>query len=300
MRPERPNLTAFVLTSVLVALKRHKRWGALVPDDAIPAYRACLSECMRRDSRLAMIARVPRRPRLWLVERLVAPGYALHMALRKQAVEACARAEIAAGVRQIVVLGAGLDALSLRLSREFPQLHCFELDMPATQQMKQAALSHLKNTLPPNLHFIPCNLALMPLAQVMQSATCFTLNAPTLFIAEGLSMYLTEAENRAWLADCRALAGAGAKVVFTAIEDLKRKRPGEAVRDQMLKKTGDRFAWALARERMSEFLQSCGFSLMEVKAYAELQKPYRTLKKTATLEKAGGEHVFYAVTSSSA
>jgi O-methyltransferase involved in polyketide biosynthesis len=48
------------------------------------------------------------------------PGIVRHWMLRKRWIESRVRARIAAGASQVVVLGAGLDTLGVRLASELP------------------------------------------------------------------------------------------------------------------------------------------------------------------------------------
>ena len=78
-----------------------------------------------------MIARVTERPEGRLLR--------LFIAMRSRFAEDCALRSIGAGVRQVVVLGAGLDTFAYRLEpRE--GLQVFELDRPATQRDKRRRL----------------------------------------------------------------------------------------------------------------------------------------------------------------
>ncbi len=58
------------------------------------------------------------------------------------------------GVRQVVVLGAGLDTLGLRSLHADKRLRVFEADRPATQQWKQACLRKANLAIPDGLSFV--------------------------------------------------------------------------------------------------------------------------------------------------
>jgi methyltransferase (TIGR00027 family) len=60
---------------------------------------------------------------------------------------------VARGVRQYVVLGAGLDTFACR--NPYPDLQVFEVDFPDTQVWKRARLRHAGLEIPPSLHFAP-------------------------------------------------------------------------------------------------------------------------------------------------
>ncbi len=67
-------------------------------------------------------------------------GLRLFIAMRSRFAEDAARCAIERGVRQILVLGAGLDTFAYRLAAN-DRLRVFELDHPATQRDKRARLA---------------------------------------------------------------------------------------------------------------------------------------------------------------
>ncbi len=69
--------------------------------------------------------------------RLVSGGLLDHVALRTRAIDVALIAELAKGARQLVILGAGLDARAYRL-QELRDAAVFEVDHPATQALKRA------------------------------------------------------------------------------------------------------------------------------------------------------------------
>jgi methyltransferase (TIGR00027 family) len=114
------------------------------------------------------------------------------------------------GVRQYVLLGAGLDTFAHR--NPHPGLQIFEVDHPATQQWKrQLALS---NGLPdPScLHYVPVDFEHQDLAQ--QLAICgLDFTAPTVFAWLGVVLYLTHQAFRTTL-DLIARFPEGSGVIF--------------------------------------------------------------------------------------
>lgn len=78
-----------------------------------------------------------RRPGLHQGLRLLSLGLLDQIALRTRAIDVALLAELESGTRQLVILGAGLDARAFRI----PQLAdtvVFEVDHPATQPLKRA------------------------------------------------------------------------------------------------------------------------------------------------------------------
>ncbi|WP_174940097.1 SAM-dependent methyltransferase [Burkholderia lata] len=106
------------------------------------------------------------------------------------------------GVRQYVVLGAGLDTSAYR--RPDAPGRVFEVDLPATQAWKQARLREAGIAVPPSLQFVPVDFERVGLAEGLARAG-FDADAPALFSWLGVTMYLDEAaviETLRFIAGC--------------------------------------------------------------------------------------------------
>jgi len=114
---------------------------------------------------------------------------------------------VAAGVRQYVLLGAGLDTFAYR--NPCPQLRVFEVDHPATQQWKRELLQQSAISIPESLRFTPVDFERESLAAKLQSVG-FDPDAPAFFAWLGVVHYLTRDAFRATLDFIRARpAGSG-------------------------------------------------------------------------------------------
>jgi methyltransferase (TIGR00027 family) len=95
---------------------------------------------------------------------------------------------VAAGVRQYVLLGAGLDTFAYR--NPYAGLRVFEVDHPATQQWKHALLQKNGIAIPPTAIYTPVDFESQSLAA--QLAQCgFDSQAPAFFAWLGVVPYLT-------------------------------------------------------------------------------------------------------------
>jgi methyltransferase (TIGR00027 family) len=99
---------------------------------------------------------------------------------------------VAAGIRQYVVLGAGLDTFAYRNPHDATGLRVFEVDHPSTQQWKRSCLAEAGIPLSENLTFAPVDFEHGTLAQGLAEAG-FRTDLPTCFSWLGVTMYLTEA-----------------------------------------------------------------------------------------------------------
>ncbi len=112
----------------------------------------------------------------------------LFFAARARFAEDTVAAAIAAGVRQVVILGAGLDTFAYRNPRQ--DLRVFEVDYPATQAWKRERLAATGIDRPETLTFVPVDFETQTLAAGLESAG-FKRTDPAVFVWLGVVFYLT-------------------------------------------------------------------------------------------------------------
>jgi len=138
-------------------------------------------------------------------------GLRLFIALRSRFAEEAAHAAIARGVRQIVVLGAGLDTFAYRLQAP-AGLSVFEVDHPATQAEKRRRLKAARVAAPAHLAFVGCDFERQAFIDALATAG-FNANRPSFIFWLGVTAYLSPEAVFATLAAVAALPG-GAEIVF--------------------------------------------------------------------------------------
>jgi|GEM_PF-639180 len=194
------------------------------------------------------------------------PGMFAHYVARKVFIEAQVRADIHQGARQIVVIAGGFDTLAVRLAREFPSLPVVEIDHPATQAAKRAALEDL-GQLPGNLTLVPADLEKTSLESSL-TAGGVSQSVRTIYVLEGVLMYLT-AENVVSL--FRSLASHGdaksdnSACVFTCMAP---RTDGHIAFEggqvtlvaAWLGMQKERFLWGLPSDRAAEFFAATGWT----------------------------------------
>src|SRR5580698_9525375 len=110
------------------------------------------------------------------------------MAARSRYAEDELATAVAHGVRQYVVLGAGLDTFAYR--NPHAGLRVFEVDHPATQLWKREQLQAAGISIPPSLTFIPIDFERQTLADGLGQAG-FKRDAAAFFSWLGVTPYLT-------------------------------------------------------------------------------------------------------------
>jgi methyltransferase (TIGR00027 family) len=138
-------------------------------------------------------------------------GMRMFIAVRSRFAEDALAAAVDRGVRQLVVLGAGLDTYAYR-SPFGERLRVFEVDHPATQAWKRERLADAAIAVPDTLVFAPVDFERQTLAEGL-SAAGFDPLRQTFFTWLGVVPYLTEAAVWSTLTFIASVKG-GAHVVF--------------------------------------------------------------------------------------
>jgi methyltransferase (TIGR00027 family) len=139
----------------------------------------------------------------------------LFIAARSRFSEDTLAKAVSRGVRQAVILGAGLDTFSLRNPHADQGLRVFEVDYPATQLWKQARLQQAGLAMPASLTFAPIDFERQSLSDGLTAAG-FRPDRPAYFQWLGVVPYLTR---EAIVSTLDFVAGIpGSEVVFDYTE----------------------------------------------------------------------------------
>jgi len=138
-------------------------------------------------------------------------GLRFFVAMRSRFAEDCARRAIADGVRQVLVLGAGLDTFAYRLEAH-DGLRVFELDHPATQRDKRRRLAAASIVAPPHVGYVPHDFEHGSMTASLEAGGLDTQRR-SFVLWLGVTPYLTEDAVYATLSELARFSG-GAEVVF--------------------------------------------------------------------------------------
>ncbi len=123
-------------------------------------------------------------------ESLISRGTRAFVAVRSRYAEDRLHIAVDRGVRQYVVLGAGLDTFAYRNPYPEGVLHVFEVDHPATQSWKSARIEDAVIPIPPTLTFSPVDFENQTLVEGLLDAG-FDTGVSTFFSWLGVTMYLS-------------------------------------------------------------------------------------------------------------
>ena len=118
----------------------------------------------------------------------------------------------AAGARQVVILGAGLDTRAFRLP--WPDGgHCFELDLPPVLDFKERVLAGSGAEPRCRRTLLAADLLGDWPSALLEAG--FAREIPTVWLAEGLFIYFSQAENDRIMAEIGALSTVGDRLAIT-------------------------------------------------------------------------------------
>ena len=184
---------------------------------------------------------------------------------------------LAGDTPQVVVLGAGFDTRAWRL-KALHDATVFEVDHPDTQRTKRAVVERLRPAARARdaVRFVPTDFHLGRLSAAMATAG-YDSAAPTLFLWEGTTNYLTADAVDATLRWCAA-AAAGSHLVFTYIDEDVLTDPGRYHgADRVLAavgRTGERMTFGLPPATLGTYLADRGLTLVSDEGAATFRRHF--------------------------
>jgi methyltransferase (TIGR00027 family) len=194
---------------------------------------------------------------------------------------------------QIVLLGAGFDTRALRFASQSRGTKVFELDVATTQQPKIDILNRKGITLPEELSFVPIDFNRDSLLEVLTAAG-YQEKQRSLFIWEGVTMYLDPEAVDSTLLFIRDSAPADSRVVFDYIyaSVLRRENRyyGEAEICETVSRAGESWTFGLEEGQVEGFLAERGFEIVAHYAPGDLEQAYLTAEDGTRFGRINGTH----------
>jgi methyltransferase (TIGR00027 family) len=217
----------------------------------------------------------------------------LFTAARSRIAEDVLSKAVEQGVRQVVILGAGLDTFALR-NPHASRISIFEVDHPATQAWKRQRLVEAELVPPPWLTFVPVDFERDDLQQKLKSAG-FQRTSVTFFTWLGVVPYLTHDAIGGTLDYMASIQNS--EVVFDYME------PPEAFseeirgvvteRTEQLEKAEERWASSFEPAGIAAILRAHGFCDIEDIGFQQIASRFgRDVQGLATGQ--AGVHVVHA------
>lgn len=202
------------------------------------------------------------------------------------------------GVRQYVILGAGLDTFAQRAPENMSSLRIFEVDQPGTQEWKRRRLLDLGFGIPENLQFVSVNFEAGDLWWDKLMKNGFDSTKPAVVASAGVSLYLTEEANTATLSQVAALAS-GSSLVMTFYLPLELIEPADQPLQKMVqeraKAAGTPFLSFFSPSGIKTLALKTGFKMVEHFSRRQIIQRYFAERRDGLLP-ASGEEFLVATT----
>jgi methyltransferase (TIGR00027 family) len=199
----------------------------------------------------------------WYVDKRM-PGARTSAIARTRLIDDRLREALGAGIRQVVILGAGFDCRSLRLPELNPAV-VFEVDHRDTFRAKRDCLDRIAQSARSSVRYVGIDFNRESLSNALNNAG-FDRLRPTVFLWEGVTNYLTDEAVDSVL-QVVATCEMGSQLIFTFVHagvlDGSVKFHGAERLIQDVSKVGEPWTFGIDPQNLSAFLNRRGFQLDE-------------------------------------
>ena len=196
------------------------------------------------------------------------------IAVRSRYAEEQLSLAVSRGIRQYVLLGAGLDTFAYR--NPYPDLRVFEVDHPATQAWKRQCLKAANIAVPANLRFAPVDFEKESWRERLCAAG-FAENEPAFFAWLGVTFYLAEDVVWSTLRLIRSLCAANCVVLDYMLSRDLLNEEDLAEHDAMARRVnaaGEPLRGLFDPREIRDRLQNIGFESVQDLGSGELNDRY--------------------------
>jgi methyltransferase (TIGR00027 family) len=187
-----------------------------------------------------------------------------HFELRTRAIDDVVSQAVERGTRQVILLGAGLDARAYRLS-SIASCTVYSVDHPDTQQVAQERFAPF-TPLARQLVWVPVVFGRDSLADALRHAR-FVSDEPAVVVWEGVTMYLPKPAAQATVHALSALLASGSTLALT-YRDAREVLVGPLA-GVMAGVVGESFKAAYLPRDIAALLESHSFALRSDEGHAE-------------------------------
>jgi methyltransferase (TIGR00027 family) len=247
-------------------------WGdRLVPESARDMFRKAALAGMDSDA----LRRAMASPDAIIDESLRRSRAYANVIMRTRFAEDALQLAVTRGIRQYVLIGAGFDSFALRRPAYAADLQIFEIDFPATQNLKLARIAECGLTLPESVHFIAADLSQETVAAALLRSP-FRSEVLTFFSWLGVTMYLTREANLETLKSIASCTPMASELVFTYFDERLFQAQSEAFRDmeKRVAAMGEPFLSGFNPGTLARDLGDCGLLLLEDLGGSEITAKY--------------------------
>jgi methyltransferase (TIGR00027 family) len=230
--------------------------------------------------------------RRFFMKRIAPPGIYEYVLARTKLLDSVFVDALERGFPQVVILGAGMDTRALRFKNKNKGTKVFELDLPITQHPKLDILNRKRVTLPEKLVFIPIDFNKQSLAEALLAAG-YQENVLSLFLWEGVTMYLTAEAVDSTLAFIRNSTAEGSIVVFDYLYASVLRREGRHYGEEIsdtVSSAGENYTFGIEEGDIEGFLSERGFRVISHHSPSDLEREFLTADDGTFFGRINGTH----------
>ena len=255
----------------------HRAVESMKPENERICYDPIAKNFMSTSARLIGKSRFLMNIAMWYASERPWPGEMGTVVARTRYIDDYVDACIQNGIQQLVILGAGFDSRAYRISGLAGKVKVFELDWPETQELKIGKIKRIFGVLPEHVVYVPIDFNKEKLDQKLPQSG-YDRGIKTLFIWEGVTMYLTAEGVDETLAFVYGNSGEGSSIVFDYLQysdeydpdGLKMLRKCE----ETVRKRCEPWTFGLQRGAIEGFLTQRGFHQVVNATAKDLKSSY--------------------------
>jgi len=229
-----------------------------------------------------------------LFARMAAPkGIYEYVIARTKYIDAVFKRALAKKFDQIMIFGAGFDTRALRFQDSMGNTRVFELDAPATQHAKAIQYQKRHLPIPTCLTFIAIDFDKESLPVKLDEAG-FRVHQKTLFILEGIVMYLQPKSVEATFQTIMDYAGKGSWIVFDYIYASVLRKEGSYYGERRIVQTvfnaDEQWHFGIENGEIKQFLAKFKMLLIDHKETKDLEQEYFSDRNGKIIGRVNGTH----------
>jgi len=197
------------------------------------------------------------------------------------------------GIDQVVILGTGFDSRAIRLLDEKDRVKVYEIDIHTTINAKLKQYKKRQIKLPNNDILIPVDFEKENIRTKLNEYG-FNKDKKTLFVLEGLIMYLSEHTVKDTFSFITDYSSQGSIIVFdyvhASVLRLENKYYGENAIYNRVKKDNEQWIFGIDKSEINNFLMNFNLSLVEQLNSQEMEERYFKNGSGKIVTKVNGTH----------
>jgi methyltransferase (TIGR00027 family) len=229
----------------------------------------------------------------FFINQFIPPGMYEYIIARTKYIDSIFKQAILNECEQILIFGAGFDTRGIRLANADNKTKIFELDAPITQEAKINQFKKRGIQINPNLTYISMDFNKQSLEEKLKESG-FNKNKKSLFILEGLTMYLNPEAIDNTLYIINKFAGKGSRIVFDYVYSSVIRGEnlyyGESEILKNANKQNEPWSFGIEKGEITSFLEERDFILIQNLSSEDLENKFFKNKQGNNKAKMNGTH----------